>query len=797
MRGRHGSGWAAAVAVAAGALAVTATALLAAGYAPPGPAWTAIVAAALLAVLAVPGKKAVESLGSRWAEPVERMNRRAAARGALLRDAPRVADSGHRMALSIHAAIPLPEGADPALSGSLPEYIARGIDANVRSWIKGHTRTGGLLVLVGPAAAGKTRSLYEALRSEVPDWRVPEVTTGTQLNALVDDGVDLQRCVLWLDELQDYFTDEVLTVSAVRQLMLGRHGPVLLVATIRTEELERLQSGQHGPEGEGGPRTAGRQHAREVVKMLARWSPQGTASERAVRFHVDSRLTALELARARELAEIDPRIASALAGAEEGRITATLAGAPDLIERWTLEAGAPYGPDANGRALITAALAARHCGHPEPVPERVLESLALLHLTAHGFAPRAADWLAPALAWAEEPIRGRISALSRSMARPGVVAGFRVSDVLLQHSYAARSAPTDSLLEREDTWSALLEHAEPTARTAIGTAADAQGRGELAARVWQAAAADGDVRAMEHLGWRLSRHGRSHEAREWFQRAVDEGSVSAMWALGYCMHQLGDEDAGETWMRRAAALGSIGAMVDLGLRLFARGAHEEGEHWYLVAAEEGETTAMANLGYQLALRGDLDGAEEWNRRAGVLGHPGAMENLAVLLSDRGDTAEALEWSRRGALRARTMLEEHPQAFRPWPGECSDDGVSAVVLELAHLLVELGGEEREQEALDWLLLLAEHDDPRAASALADHALDPAEARRWRARAAHSADDLLARQSRSLLHSYGQDAVRRHVDIIRAHADALAAEGDEAAALTWLAKAEGHLSAVRPP
>uniref|UniRef100_A0AAU2VDS4 Sel1 repeat family protein n=1 Tax=Streptomyces sp. NBC_00003 TaxID=2903608 RepID=A0AAU2VDS4_9ACTN len=789
------TGWKVAGAVVVCACSIGGAALFAAGQVP-GPAWATAVVGAVVAVLVVPGKKAVEALGARWTAPVERLAKRSAARSSLLSRAPRVTDAEHRMALSIHTAIPLPEEADPGLSGSLPEYISRGIDTDVRAWIKGHTKSGGLVVLVGAAAAGKTRSLYEALRAEVPDWRMPDVVTGTQLNTLVADGVDLSRSVVWLDELQNFFTDDALTANSVRQLVLGRHGPVLLAATIRAEELDRLLPAQPPASGEGtgASRPVGDQHAQEVVKMLARWSPHSAMSERAVRFHVDSRLTSDELARARELAEIDPRIARALLGAEEARITATLAGAPDLIERWTLETAG----DPAGQSVITAAVVARRCGHPEPIPSGVLEALALPVLAEQGRAPLSAEWLPTALAWAESPVKGSISALRRSMTRPGVVDGFRVSDVLLQHSYDAPDEnPVAPLLARDGTWATLLEHAAPSARTAIGVAAEEAGRADTAVRAWRAAAADDDVRAMNWLGWFHAHRGDLHESAAWFRRAADRGSLPAMSSLGLCLERLGDADEAEAWFRQAATQGYAGAMVNLGMRLFARGDPAEGESWYRRAAELGQADAMANLGYRLAQRGDLDEAEQWNRRGAVLGHPGAMENLAVLLKERGDFAQALEWFRRGADRALTLMDESPRSFRPWPGEAVDQGVSEVILGLARLLLrqsDVGSDvDHGREAECWLRLIAEHGDPRAAAMLATrHAArgDTAGALAWRSKAADSADDLLGRERASLLESYGRPGVQCHLDIILAHAAGLAEEGNSAEARAWREKAAHH-------
>ncbi|MFJ5307612.1 tetratricopeptide repeat protein [Streptomyces sp. NPDC088350] len=692
------------------------------------------------------------------------------------------------MALSIHTAIPLPADADPSLSGTLPHYIPRGIDADVRAWIRGHTETGGLLVLVGDAAAGKTRCLYEALRAEVPDWRIPEVETGAQLNTLVREGVALSRSVIWLDELQNFFADEMLTAASVRQLLLGRYGPVLLAATIRTEELDRLAFSASPTVG--GSATLAYNHAQQVIKMVARWSPRGGVAERAIRFHVAGQLTPDELARARVLAESDPRIRIALRGAEDGQITATLAGAPELIDRWTLDtAGNP-----SGQAVITAAVVARRCGHPEPIPLTVLETLALLHLAGQEAVPPTAEWLTTAVAWAENPVTGRIRALRRSATVPGTADGYRVSDVLLQHSYVSTQNPVDSLLVRDDVWTALLEHAAPFVLTDIGLAADAAGKVELAVRAWRGAAHDEDRRAMSCLGRFHADLGEIREGASWFRRAIDLGYRPAMVGLAGCLRELGERAEAETWVRRAAELGSTGAMVYLGMMLFAEGNAVEGEAWYRRAAELGEVVVMANLGYQLKGRGDLAGAEEWNRRGAVLGVPGAMENLAVILNERGDHEQALEWYRRAAERSLAFMEESPSFFRPWPGESRDQGVSESILGLVRmLLAQVGTDQAREEAEYWLRVIAERGDARAAAALSELAAergDTAGARAWRRTAAEASDSLLTRSWSSLLDAYGEPGVRCHVDILLTHATRLAQEGDATGAEEWHTKAAHH-------
>lgn len=89
---------------------------------------------------------------------------------------------GRRAVLGIHAAIPLPSGADEALSQELPVYVARDVHARLTTWITAHERSGGLLILVGPAGAGKSRCLFEAVRDKLPDAELLMPHTAAQLN---------------------------------------------------------------------------------------------------------------------------------------------------------------------------------------------------------------------------------------------------------------------------------------------------------------------------------------------------------------------------------------------------------------------------------------------------------------------------------------------------------------------------------------------------------------------------------------------------------------------------------------
>lgn len=745
------------------------------------PLWATAAGGAVWALATTLGRKPIAALSSRLAEPIYRFQRQSAAQIAVFDHIRCVRDERNRITLNIHPAIPLPESADADLSDDLPEYVQRDIDADLRAWIRSRAGSGGMVVLVGDAAAGKSRCLYEALYAEVPDWRMLRLATGAQLNALVDEGVDMSHTVLWLDELQEFFTADPLAATSVRQLVSGRCGPVLLAGTIRSEELDALLA---SPAGHA-PKDAASQDARQVVRMLARWSKHAGGGEAALRFHVSESFSAKELRRARALAAVDPRLESAVRDAVDGNVTATLAGAPELIERWTVGPGDRY-----GRAIITAAVVARRCGLPEPVTAGVLEALALEQVRADGAAPLSDDWLDAAIRWAKNPVTGNIAALRDVATTPGVVDGYRVSDILLQHSYEDE-ARFDRYLRDDRTWAIAIGQAHPTLHTDIALSAYAEGLVETAESIWLAAAEKNDVRAMRQLGWLYDQLGRRTKALSWLRRASRLGDAAAMLALSWRLEQAGEVSEAMHWTRQASELGHVNAMVNLGLALLRQGSVEDGLMWYRRAADLGSSTAMANLGYFYSERGDLAEAEKWNREGAMLGHPGAMENLAALLHGRGEVVEALEWYREAADHGMALVKSDPLRFRRWPGEAADDGVSNAVLGLAGLLAEQG---EAAEAERWLHRIAELGEARAAARIAEFCegreQDEA-AERWRLKAAELADANLTRNKASLRISYGETAISYSVQIMRDFADRLATRGQTDAAAQWHRRADGHL------
>lgn len=211
------------------------------------PAWLVAAVLAVAAAAVAVGKPAVtaisQAMGQRPASRIQRAGRRqdllesVPGPGSSL---PRVSDVLSRGTVGIHPAIPLPEDSDPALSAELPTYVQRDIDATLRTWLAAHAKTGGFALIVGPAAAGKTRCAYEAVKAEVSDWWFLLPPTGRYLIDLVDAGSVPARTVVWLNDIDSYLGPDRLTASVVRRLLANTRSPVLLIGTIWPKRLETL-----------------------------------------------------------------------------------------------------------------------------------------------------------------------------------------------------------------------------------------------------------------------------------------------------------------------------------------------------------------------------------------------------------------------------------------------------------------------------------------------------------------------------------------------------------------------------
>jgi len=97
------------------------------------------------------------------------------------------------------------------------------------------------VLLVGPAAAGKTRTAWEAISSTLPDWKLIRPHPGGDLAWA--QSRNLGRIVIWLNEIQDFLTASVpLEAATVRRLLADSTQPVILIGTIWPDRYDQLRA---------------------------------------------------------------------------------------------------------------------------------------------------------------------------------------------------------------------------------------------------------------------------------------------------------------------------------------------------------------------------------------------------------------------------------------------------------------------------------------------------------------------------------------------------------------------------
>lgn len=652
-----------------GLVVVAAVAVATAGRLHGLPAW----GTAVLAGLAVAGGLVLDPLKKLIGEWIEQVRGRRRALKAHLRmrgrdgRPRRVRDCRDAVALGVHPATTEGGGARRQ-----PRYVRRDAHDTLRRAFE----EGGLVVIEGRSAAGKSRLAYEAMHAYAPDrWLVvPE--TPEALRELRKAGVALHRAVVWLDDLERYLAAGGLDGGVLDALCPPGRNDVLLLATLRAEARRELTAVDLD--------SSVRRAAEEVL-------------HRARTVSVPRDLSPDERARA-ERNRDDPRIAAALDQADQetaAGFAEYLAAGPAALERWR---SARDGAHPLAGAIISAAVDARRAGFITPIPANLLEVL-----YEHYLAPRdrrrhaGSPAFAAALAWAAEPVRGASGCLNA--ADGGRYDPF---DYLTDH--AQSTSPATGI--PATVWTTVLAYASPQDAYPIAYAAYQARRLEVSEAGYRRAAAAGHATAMNNLAVLLDETGRTDDAEGWWRRAIDAGHITAMRNLGNLMKRQDRTGDAEAWYRRAIDAGHISAMHNLAILLDETGRAEEARAWWRRAADAGHYTAMHELAVRLRRDGPTGEAEEWWRRAAEAGHAAAMRSLGNLLYATGRGEEAETWWRRAAdagmnttanlgdlLRQTGRTQEAEALYR----RAAEDGDATAIRGLAALLRETG---RAQEAARW-------------------------------------------------------------------------------------------------
>ncbi|MFF1358669.1 tetratricopeptide repeat protein [Streptomyces sp. NPDC058297] len=581
----------------------------------PGPKWATTAVAALggvLLLVATPLFQArMEGLTERTRLESERAQQQADALEPLAAtdgNLPRVRDVTDRSLLRIHPAIPLTSDSNPELSPTMPTYVPRDIDLDLQAALRAAGAAGGgFILLIGPAASGKTRCAYEAIRATLPDWRMCLPTNANQITDLVNAGTDLSRTVLWLDDTQRFIGPGKIAPRTVRQLLADPTNPTILIGTMwpgTYESLIGIPLISSADEGDW--------DSKDLLSMAQRFTL--------------AKFSESEHDRASLIARTDPRIMECLAHEQSGNAISVLAASPELIRR------REHASDHFGAAALEAGIISRLCGHPEPIPRETLERLATSLLTGTQRAEADEGWFTLALEWACHPIRGDIAPLRPDASTIGRVDGYCVTDVLIQY------AQDESQHVQHESWNLIIENSTGDVCLSVGDAAHENGHEATARRAWLRSAESGSPHAMAHLGTSMIISGEIQAGRSWLRSAIRTDPEIAPYSLGCFLILRGAREEGHAWITEWITPGDGRSAALAGLSLIDD-APDEGNFWLNRAVECGIPAEF--IGTVLFGASNLEQGRRWLEFAHQDGSDPTL--IAEMLLQQGNTDEAMEW----------------------------------------------------------------------------------------------------------------------------------------------------------
>ncbi len=560
---------------------------------------------------------------------------------------PKVGQMSDPLRLGVHPSAPAhgaAAGSGRVAGDRVPAYVPRDVDTELAEQL----RRGGFVVLVGDSTAGKSRTAFEAIHTELPSHElfVPgDKNLGKDvMTALVERVSQSRRAVLWLDDLEHYIRAGTMTAAQISRIRDGK-GHKVILATVRSAEEDQLT--QVPSDAEDPKRKLGD----EAIQMLGQ----------ACKIRLHRLFSAGELERARAHVS-DERIADALDYSGEYGIAEYLAAGPHLQDAY--DNAWEVGRNPRGAALVAAAIDCRRAGHLSALPKVLLEELHHGYLDARGGQRLRPELLEQAWGWATRQRRSTTALLQP--ADDG--AGVEVFDYLVDR-YQQQVGPTAHVPEQ--TITTIIGHARTPDLDAIARQMRAQGRYNLATQALQHAVQlrrvnDGE----EHPDTLTSRNNLAGALRALGR--LEEAEAEHRAVLTIRRRVLGEEhpDTLNSRNNLAGALGALGRLEE------AEAEHRaELEVGRRVLGEEHPDTLTSrnNLAVVLGDLGRLEEAEAEHRavlqiRRRVLGeeHPSTLtsrNNLAGALGALGRLEEA-EAEHRAELEAcrRVLGEEHPDTL---------------------------------------------------------------------------------------------------------------------------------------
>lgn len=525
------------------------------------------------------------------------------------------------------ASVVLP--ADPLMR--VPDYVPRDATDQLE-WAMANTP---FVLVVGDAAAGKSRLAYEVVRRTLPDhWFV--MPRGVEdLAHTIAWAEHTGNCVLWLDDIEKYLGPAGLTVDSVVELTKRRVGDVVLVGTIRSQEHAHLSPRWEARIADEPDRLRLRLR-RDVIRL-------------AYEIHLPRRWSEAEVLRAS--ASADPRVAHAAWHAHEFGIAEYLAAGPQLLAEWR-DAWAPGGHP-RAAALVAAAVDAVRVGVRHGIGVDMLRRLHGEYLKARGGTSLRPESFDEALSWATETLHATSSLLVPTDRRRFLPFAYLVDAIDTQPKPIA--VP-------ERTWQVLITRMPATECWHIGEAAYGRRHLKFAQSAFRRAIAAGNRSAELRLADAIGEAGDRQGALATLAAVVEARTRSA-----------GRQHA-DTVEARLALAGWTGRAGDP-----RAAAHLIGEIVADLVATVGPThadtlTTRHAFAHWLGRAGRLsDAVAEFRRLVGDRtrqdgpNHPHtltARHDLANWLGRTGNKQESLREHERIAVARRHALgPDHPETLR--------------------------------------------------------------------------------------------------------------------------------------
>ncbi|WP_158522468.1 tetratricopeptide repeat protein [Tessaracoccus aquimaris] len=636
--------------------------------------------------------------------------------------------------------------------GETPEYAPRAVDAYLDERLS-VSSGGAFVVIVGPPKSGKTRTLLEALRRNVPHrllWQLRPVegALAAVMKSVETDGgrEGLHRpedITLLIDDMQRHDFRVELTAKALSDAV--RAG-LLVVATLHDSTLANMRSELEGFTFPDGVRLGANLHLLELLdESSIRLEPE-LNEEEALSLPMDLALQAVvheipteKIARLPELlAAVDALIARTLQGFHDKQH-------PERA------------------ALVIAAIDAHHIYREGASQLQLLELMQLAFTFLHPTKLWHDHLFPPAFDWATDPIGGHGSVhaiLERARTPPETFAMFdaaieKLSDQiwdsrhLLTHANhleghaclaLARSTPESSV---KFTWlRRALTLGEPAAAFEVALSPRFRGLEEQeAVELTKQALLAGEAHGPVSLSILFGDRHKPEKQITWLLKAAEHGLLGALVSAARLLIDLGRPDEAEHWLALGARAGSaVCANALIGV-LTRRGALDPGGRWHRLCVREGLATAtlakIAIAGLQDLSADEFATHEELVVSAAKFGHVEALRCAIHHLEQRGDllASNELRTQHDDTVTPERQFERGAYYFHEgrlteaedWLSRAAQQGQPDAMLMLAQMSAQRGD---EAGWMHWTSAAADLEDPQAMCALgiAKQHSDPTESQR---------------------------------------------------------------------